>query len=40
MSKLATMRKARGLSQVALAYAADVNIRSLQSYESGARDFN
>ena len=38
--RLKELREARGLSQSELAKLADVNIRTIQSYEQGLRDIN
>lgn len=40
MSKLQTIRKAKGLSQSQLANASGVNRRTLQDYEQGSKDIN
>lgn len=40
MSRLQERRKAAGMSQSALANAAEVNVRMLQYYEQGAKDIN
>lgn len=40
MSKLKTMRQAKGLSQSQLAEKANMNIRTLQHYEQGSKIFD
>lgn len=38
MSKLKTIREARGVSQAKLASASGVSIKAIQAYEQGFRD--
>ncbi|NMD38965.1 MAG: helix-turn-helix transcriptional regulator [Christensenellaceae bacterium] len=38
--KLKEIRKQKGLSQSQLAKLSDINVRTIQSYESGARNLN
>lgn len=40
MSKLKTMRQAKGLSQSQLAEKANMNVRTLQHYEQGSKIFD
>jgi len=40
MSKLKKMRQAKGLSQSQLAEKADMNVRVLQHYEQGSKNFD
>lgn len=40
MTKLKTLRQAKGLSQSQLAEKAEIKVRVLQHYEQGSRDFD
>jgi transcriptional regulator with XRE-family HTH domain len=40
MSKLAELRKLKGLSQRELGVKSEVSIRMIQNYEQGAKDIN
>lgn len=40
MTKLKTLRQAKGLSQSQLAEKAEINVRVLQHYEQGSRDLD